>query len=175
MPQKAWYTSKIVWVGIISTVLAILPILAAYVKLISPQAATVIDATVAMLAGVLTVILRVWFTSSTLSNTSAAVATVAMAGNTNALTSSLVQALQLTTAPVAQPAPLTLPTVNSPIPSVNSVSSSVYTGKPLDNSTQAATVYPTVIDAQPPITGPVIPTSVYDAPVTPPQPPAAPQ
>ena len=55
-----WYKSKIVWLGIITTLLGALEVVRQYVT-ISP-----FDANTAILvfSGILTVVLRVWFTNS---------------------------------------------------------------------------------------------------------------
>lgn len=67
MTNAKWYTSKIVWAGVVVTVLGILPIINLFVKVIDPTASIIIDATCAMIAGVLTVIWRIWFTNTTIS------------------------------------------------------------------------------------------------------------
>jgi antibiotic biosynthesis monooxygenase (ABM) superfamily enzyme len=62
--MKPWYQSKLVWTGVLTTILGIAPLVATYVKLISPGAAMIADATVVLVSGIVTVILRVWFTDT---------------------------------------------------------------------------------------------------------------
>ncbi len=56
--MKRWYESKIVWVSIIQTAIGILALLAEYLRAgdYSPVALTL------LVSGVLTCILRIWFT-----------------------------------------------------------------------------------------------------------------
>jgi hypothetical protein len=61
--MKPWYESKTVWFNVITMLLGIIPIVGAFVKLIEPQTAVVIDGVLAMVAGIGNVILRVWFTT----------------------------------------------------------------------------------------------------------------
>jgi len=63
MQPIKWYQSKIVWAGIVVTILGILPIVNIFVKVIAPTASIVIDAVGALIAGILTVIWRIWFTT----------------------------------------------------------------------------------------------------------------
>jgi hypothetical protein len=67
MDTKKWYESKLVWLGIITTVLGCLPLIGVYVQAIAPEVALIVDATIALIAGILTVILRVWFTDTSIS------------------------------------------------------------------------------------------------------------
>ena len=60
--MKPWYESKTVWFNLITMLLAIFPIVGAFVKVIEPSTAVIIDAVLAMVAGIGNVILRVWFT-----------------------------------------------------------------------------------------------------------------
>jgi hypothetical protein len=57
MQTIPWYKSKIVWLGVITTVAGILPLVS---SLLSQTAIAPADF-VALFSGVLTVILRVWF------------------------------------------------------------------------------------------------------------------
>jgi hypothetical protein len=59
---KLWYQSKLVWIGIIQTAIAVL--LSAS-DLLQKGAITPADITI-FLAGILTIIMRIWFTSTTL-------------------------------------------------------------------------------------------------------------
>ena len=61
-----WYQSKVTWTGIVITILGGLPLVNVFVRLVAPTAATIIDAAFVMVAGVLTVIWRVWFTNTTI-------------------------------------------------------------------------------------------------------------
>jgi hypothetical protein len=58
--MKAWYQSKLVWLGIILTISGALPFVSELVKVqpITPEAV------IALVGGILTVILRVWFTDT---------------------------------------------------------------------------------------------------------------
>lgn len=58
--KKVWYESKLVWLGIIQTLIGMLAVLAEFLRAgdYSPVAVAI------LLSGVLTVILRVWFTDS---------------------------------------------------------------------------------------------------------------
>lgn len=60
METKKWFESKIVWVGLINTVIAILAIGGEFLQKaeFSPIAIS------AFITGVLTVVLRVWFTNT---------------------------------------------------------------------------------------------------------------
>ena len=59
-----WYEAKLVWVGIIMTVLGILPLVNVFVQVVAPQAVTVVEAVCALVAGILTVVWRVWSTNT---------------------------------------------------------------------------------------------------------------
>ena len=58
MPSKPWYQSKLVWAGVITAILSILPLVQAY--LASGQYDP--SAIVGLVSGILTVVLRVGFT-----------------------------------------------------------------------------------------------------------------
>jgi hypothetical protein len=58
--NKLWYQSKLVWLGILQTVIAIL--LSAS-DLLAKGTITPSDITI-FLAGILTIIIRIWFTST---------------------------------------------------------------------------------------------------------------
>lgn len=62
--MKKWYESKMAWLGIITTVLGVLPLIGVYVEAVAPEVAAVAGATIALISGVLTVVLRVWFTDT---------------------------------------------------------------------------------------------------------------
>ena len=62
MTSKPWQLSKTVWFNIVTMLLAIIPIIGAFVKLIEPQTAVIIDGGLTMLGGIGNVVLRVWFT-----------------------------------------------------------------------------------------------------------------
>lgn len=62
--MKQWYESKTVWFNIIAAILGVLPVIGAYIKVISPDAATITDATIVFLAGIGNVILRIYFTDT---------------------------------------------------------------------------------------------------------------
>ncbi len=65
--KKMWYESKTVWFNIVLTVLGVVPIVGAFMKLLYPDAAMVIEGVLAMVAGIGNLILRVWFTEAPLS------------------------------------------------------------------------------------------------------------
>jgi hypothetical protein len=67
MDTKKWYQSKLVWTGVLTTVLGILPLVATYVKLIAPTTALIVDGTVVLISGIATVVIRVWFTDTAIS------------------------------------------------------------------------------------------------------------
>ena len=58
--MKAWYESKLTWLGIITTLVGALQLVAEFLKggAFSP------DAVVLLVVGILGVILRVWFTDT---------------------------------------------------------------------------------------------------------------
>jgi hypothetical protein len=62
MVQIPWFKSKLVWLGVIMTLAGILPLVS---SLLSQQAIAASDF-VGLFGGILTVILRVWFTNSTI-------------------------------------------------------------------------------------------------------------
>jgi hypothetical protein len=62
MTTKSWYASKAVWLGIILTLSGIVP---AIVELLNKTAITPADVVLAF-GGVLGVILRIWFTNTTI-------------------------------------------------------------------------------------------------------------
>lgn len=64
MTSKTVIESKTVWFNVVTTLIGILPIIAAAVKAITPETAILIDAVVTMVVGVGNVILRVWFTNT---------------------------------------------------------------------------------------------------------------
>lgn len=59
-----WYSSKIVWLGVISTLLGIIPLVNELVRVVAPGAIVTVDAVLALIAGVATVVARIWFTNS---------------------------------------------------------------------------------------------------------------
>lgn len=63
MESKNWFESKIVWVGIINTLIASLTLAGEFLTKadFSPVAVTV------LITGILTIILRVWFTDTEIS------------------------------------------------------------------------------------------------------------
>jgi hypothetical protein len=67
--EKAWYKSKLVWLGIIMALSGVLPLVNALVASLTAapvDAASVTQAVTAFLGGALTVILRVFFTDTTI-------------------------------------------------------------------------------------------------------------
>lgn len=58
MTERSWYTSKIVWLGVITTLLGVLPLIDELVK----QSPITPSSIIALITGVLIVIVRVWFT-----------------------------------------------------------------------------------------------------------------
>ena len=60
MDAKKWYQSKLVWLGIIMTLSGILPLVASLMQ----QASIAPADFVSLFGGILTVILRIWFTSA---------------------------------------------------------------------------------------------------------------
>jgi hypothetical protein len=58
--MKKWYESKLVWLGVIQTVIGILGLLATFLE-VGDFAA---PAVVALVIGALTVVLRIWFTDT---------------------------------------------------------------------------------------------------------------
>lgn len=67
MVTKAWYQSKIVWLGIITTLLGVVPILVELAKAYNVDAVAVGTAVI----GILMVIVRVWFTDTGISSAAA--------------------------------------------------------------------------------------------------------
>ena len=63
-PTKPWYASKVVWMGVITTLLGVLPLVNVYANVVAPQTVTIVAGTGALISGILTVILRVWFTDT---------------------------------------------------------------------------------------------------------------
>lgn len=60
---KPWYKSKIVWLGIITTLLGVVPVVTQLANAYGVNAAEVGTAII----GILTVIIRVWFTDAAIS------------------------------------------------------------------------------------------------------------
>jgi len=60
---KVWYQSKLVWLGIVQTLIGALGLVAEYLSKSDFSPASV----VVLVSGILTVILRVWFTNTTIS------------------------------------------------------------------------------------------------------------
>ena len=58
MDMKLWYQSKTIWFNIVVLLLGCFPIIAAFVKIVSPSLATTIDAALAMVLGVGNLFLR---------------------------------------------------------------------------------------------------------------------
>lgn len=58
--MKAWYQSKVVWVGVISTLLGVLQLFAEWYD----KGDFSVSGVVALVIGVLVIILRVWFTDT---------------------------------------------------------------------------------------------------------------
>ena len=71
MTQIPWYKSKLVWLGVIMTIAGILPLLASLLS----QTTIAPSDFVGLMGGILTVILRVWFTNTTISTPPAPPAT----------------------------------------------------------------------------------------------------
>jgi hypothetical protein len=59
---KKWYQSKVVWLGVLTTLLGVFPLINEYVKVIAPAALITVEASLTLIAGIVTVILRIWFT-----------------------------------------------------------------------------------------------------------------
>lgn len=64
MDTKKWYQSKLVWLGVLTTLLGIFPLVNVYIHAVAPGAELVVEATGAFLAGIITVVLRIWFTDT---------------------------------------------------------------------------------------------------------------
>jgi hypothetical protein len=64
MQSKPWYQSKIVWLGILTTLLGVFPLVNEYVKIVAPAAVIVVDATLVLVAGIVTAVIRIWFTDT---------------------------------------------------------------------------------------------------------------
>jgi len=62
MQSKAWYESKILWLGVITTLIGALQLVAEFLK----SGNFTPDAIVLLVVGVLGVVLRVWFTDTTI-------------------------------------------------------------------------------------------------------------
>jgi hypothetical protein len=64
MESKQWYLSKLVWLGVIQTLLGVLAVVSDFL-----QSGRAFDAAgvVLIATGILTVILRVWFTDTEIS------------------------------------------------------------------------------------------------------------
>lgn len=60
--MKAWYESKLVWLGIITTVIGALQLVADFLA----QGVFTPEALVLLASGILGVVLRVWFTSTSI-------------------------------------------------------------------------------------------------------------
>ena len=60
--QKFWYESKLVWLGVITTLIGALQLVAEFLKAgtFSP------DSVVLLVVGILGVVLRVWFTEASI-------------------------------------------------------------------------------------------------------------
>jgi hypothetical protein len=60
---KPLVISKTVWLNIIMVALGALPLVGAYMKIIVPQTALIVDSTVILIAGILNLVLRIFFTA----------------------------------------------------------------------------------------------------------------
>jgi len=63
METKKWWESKIVWLGIIETLIGVLQIVQQQIEVGSLNGAGVVN----ILIGALTIIMRVWFTNKVIS------------------------------------------------------------------------------------------------------------
>jgi len=59
--MKPWYQSKIVWLGVITTLMGVLPLVAGF---IDTQSVNDPAAWITLVIGILTVVSRVWFTDT---------------------------------------------------------------------------------------------------------------
>lgn len=73
MVTKAWYQSKIVWLGILTTILGIVPILVDLAKAYNVDVVAVGTAVI----GILTVIVRIWLTDTGIDSSAAKAAKAA--------------------------------------------------------------------------------------------------
>ena len=62
METKKFWESKIFWIGAIVTLLGIIPLVNQFLGVVAPETIVVADATGVLIAGVATVIMRIWFT-----------------------------------------------------------------------------------------------------------------
>ena len=62
MNIKKWYQSKLVWLGILLTISGIIPVVNELLHNKTPDVSAVITA----IGGMITVIIRIWFTSATI-------------------------------------------------------------------------------------------------------------
>jgi hypothetical protein len=64
METIKWWQSKVTWAGIVTTLLGIVPLVAVFSRLLAPTAETIIDGAATLVAGILVVVWRVWFTNT---------------------------------------------------------------------------------------------------------------
>jgi hypothetical protein len=60
--MKKWYESKLVWLGIFTTMLGVLPVVFDFVKGVQPDLASILDSLFVMISGIVAVVIRIWFT-----------------------------------------------------------------------------------------------------------------
>jgi hypothetical protein len=66
MDTKPVLASKIVWLQIVVLLTGIIPLMGTFLKVVLPDEVVIIDASIALVAGILTIVARVWFTDTTL-------------------------------------------------------------------------------------------------------------
>lgn len=64
MDQKPWYESKLVWLGIVQTLIGVATLLSDWLGAGDYSPASITN----LVAGILTVVLRVWFTDTVIAS-----------------------------------------------------------------------------------------------------------
>jgi len=66
----AWYQSKIVWAGIVSTLLGAFPVVQSALPqlMVAANSVDLVTGIFAVITGVLTVVWRIWFTTNTIAS-----------------------------------------------------------------------------------------------------------
>lgn len=62
MDGKKFWKSKLFWVGLFTTFLGIIPLFNQFVQVVAPDKIVLVDAIGVLVAGIITIVLRIWFT-----------------------------------------------------------------------------------------------------------------
>jgi hypothetical protein len=60
MQTKPWYTSKTIWIGIVTLLASSIPLLVEFIKQTSPDASAVVTSVAGLILGVLQIVRRIY-------------------------------------------------------------------------------------------------------------------